>query len=286
MKNRGKKFWIMGVIRSGKYANAFYGVVDYLALPVGMLLSAPFLLRHLGVAQYGVWMLASAAVSSGGIISGSFGDAVIKYAAECRGRRDWLGITRIVRSILSINLALSGVIAIILWFTSPYIARHVVKEDSGLRILCVQSLHIGSGLLLVKSIESVFSSTLRAFETYGPTVVIATCSRVMILGSAIVLTKDGGGVVEIMTATLLISISAMLGQALALRRSFGSFSPIPSWHRETVSDVVSFGMFSCFRPYPALRLVRPIGSLLASLWALQRLHIMAYAFRRLNRFMA
>jgi O-antigen/teichoic acid export membrane protein len=78
------------------YANAFYGVADYLTLPVGMLLAAPFLLRHLGAAQYGVWLLASAAVSSGGIVSGSFGDAAIKYVGECRGRQDWPGVIRIV----------------------------------------------------------------------------------------------------------------------------------------------------------------------------------------------
>src|SRR6266404_1329314 len=90
-------------------ANAFYGVADYLALPLGMLLAAPFLLRHLGTAQYGVWILASAAVNSGGIVSGSFGDAVIKYVGDCRGRGDWPGVTRIVRTMISINLVLSGI---------------------------------------------------------------------------------------------------------------------------------------------------------------------------------
>lgn len=47
-----------------------------------MLLSAPFLLRHLGASQYGVWLLAGATVSSGGIVSGSFGDAAIKNMLE------------------------------------------------------------------------------------------------------------------------------------------------------------------------------------------------------------
>ena len=64
--------------RQRGYSNALYGVLDYLAFPLGMLLSAPFLLRHLGASQYGVWLLAGATVSSGGIVSGSFGDAAIK----------------------------------------------------------------------------------------------------------------------------------------------------------------------------------------------------------------
>lgn len=224
--------------------NAFYGVADYLALPIGMLLAAPFLLRHLGTAQYGVWILASAAVSSGGILSGSFGDAVIKYVGDCRGRRDWPGVARIVRNMVTINLALSGILAIALWYLAPYVTRHIVKANLELQTICLQSLRIGSGLLLIRSIESVFVSTLRAFETYGSTVRISICSRAAILISAIVLARGGRNVVWIMVATLFISTLGMLVQALDLRRRIGSFSLAPSWHRKTASDIAAFGAFS------------------------------------------
>ncbi len=224
--------------------NACYGVADYLTLPLGMLLAAPFLLRHLGTAQYGVWILASATVSSGGIVSGSFGDAVIKYVGNCRGRRDWPSITRIVRSMMSINLMLSGSLAIALWYMAPYVARHIVKVDPELQKICLRSLRIGSGLLLMRSIESVFISTLRAFETYGSTVRISICSRAAILASAIVLTRYGRDIVWIMVATLFISTSGTLAQALALKAKIGSFSPMPSWHRKTVVDIAAFGSFS------------------------------------------
>jgi len=143
-----------------------------------MLLAAPFLLRHLGTAQYGVWVLAGAAVSSGGIVSGSFGDAAIKYVGDCRGRGDWPGVVRIVRNMISINLALSGIVAIALWYLAPYVTRHIVNVDLELQTICLRSLRIGSGLLLMRSIESVFISTLRAFETYGSTVRISICSRI------------------------------------------------------------------------------------------------------------
>lgn len=209
-----------------------------------MLLAAPFLLKHLGTAQYGVWILAGAAVSGGGIVSSSFGDAVIKYVGECRGRRDWSGITRIVGNMISINLLLSGILAITLWFLAPYVARHVVRVDLELQGICLRSLRIGSGLLLVKSIESVFVSTLRAFETYGSTVRIAICSRIAILASAILLAAFGSNVVWILVATLIISLSGTLAQAFALRNKIGNFSPMPLWHRKTVSNIAAFGAFS------------------------------------------
>ena len=237
-----------GSLRSGTrqrgYANALYGVLDYLALPVGMLLSAPFLLKHLGTAQYGVWLLASAAVSGGGIVSGSFGDAAIKYVGECRGRQDWLGVTRIVRTMISINLALSCTLACVLWVLAPYVASHTIRANVELRTVCVMSLRIGCGLLVVKSIESVFVSTLRAFETYGSPVRIAIASRVAILTSAIFLTMWGRNVVWIMVATFLLSVLGMLAQGFALRLKIGRFSPLPLWHRDTLSAIAVFGTFS------------------------------------------
>ena len=234
----------MSATRGRDCANAFYGVADYLVLPVGMLLAAPFLLRHLGTAQYGVWVLAGAAISSGGIVSGSFGDAAIKYVGDCRGRGDGPGVMRILRNMISINLALSGILAMALWYLAPCLTRHTVKIDRELQTICLQSLRIGSGLLLIRSIESLFISTLRAFETYGSTVRISVCSRIAILTSAIVLARYGRNVVWIMAATLFISTFGTLAQALVLRMMIGKFSPIPSWHQKTVSEIAAFGTFS------------------------------------------
>jgi O-antigen/teichoic acid export membrane protein len=230
--------------RQWPYANAVYGIADYIAFPIGMLLAAPFLLKHLGTTQYGIWILASSAVSSGGIVAGSFGDAAIKYVGDCRGRQDWPGVIRIVRNMISINLMLGSVFALCLWCAAPYVTSHIIKTNLGLQMACIKALRIGSGLLLVKSIESVFISTLRAFESYGPTVRIAVCSRTAMLISAIWLTAFGHNVVWIMIATLVISILGMLGQALALQRKIGGFSLLPLWQTKTVSAIASFGTFS------------------------------------------
>ena len=54
-------------------SNATYGVLDYAAYPMAMLLAAPTLLHHLGISQYGVWVVCTAAVSTGGIIASGFG---------------------------------------------------------------------------------------------------------------------------------------------------------------------------------------------------------------------
>ena len=69
-------------------SNAAYGVLDYAAYPIAMVLSAPTLLKHLGVAQYGIWIVITAALNTGSIIASGFGDANIQYIASAINQGD------------------------------------------------------------------------------------------------------------------------------------------------------------------------------------------------------
>jgi len=233
-------------------ANGAYAVAEYVSQPFALLLSAPYLLRHMGAAQFGVWMLASSAVSGGNALSTGFGDAAIKYVAMYRGQGDALGVGRVVRGMIAINLALSGLIAIALWSLAPYAAHHMAHIDATMRLACQQSFRIGSLLLVVRSLDGVFASTLRAFERYGPPVRISICSRVAAVVAAIALAARGLGVVEIMAATLSISALAAVAQGWAVRRAAGKITLLPSLDSKTIAMIAGFGCFSWLQALSAV----------------------------------
>jgi O-antigen/teichoic acid export membrane protein len=232
--------------------NGVYAVADYVALPLGMLLAAPYLLRHLGAAQFGVWLLASAAVSSGSLVSSGFGDAAVKYVAMYRGRSDWRGVERVVRAMLATNLSLGGVCAVVLWCLAPYAVHHIPHVDPDLAPACLQAFRIGAALLAIRSIDSVFVSTLRAVERYGPAVRISVYSRAGSLVASVVLVALGFGVTGIMLATLFISSIAAVAQAVAVRIHVGKVVLLPSFHRATISMIAGFGFFSWLQALSAV----------------------------------
>ena len=92
-------------------SNSVHGMFEYLAQPVGMLIAAPILIRHLGLASYGIWLIASAAVSTGSILSSGFGDAVIQRVASLRASNDIDSMQRAVGTMLAINLVLGSTLA-------------------------------------------------------------------------------------------------------------------------------------------------------------------------------
>src|ERR1700761_9105739 len=106
-------------------SNAAYSVFDYLSYPAGMLIVAPIAIRNLGVAQYGVWMVANAALSIGSIVASGFGDANIRYVSIARSAGDHTGLMRSVRGAMGIHVALGVAIALLAWTLSPFGVDHV-----------------------------------------------------------------------------------------------------------------------------------------------------------------
>lgn len=225
--------------------NALYGAAEYVALPLTMLVATPFLLHRLGLVQFGLWMLASAAVTSSNLISTGFGDAALKYAAMYRGERS--GSNRFEHTIrvnVTINLALGGILAIVLWFASPLAVGHIFKIDLPLRSDAVAAFRIGSVILLFRCVESVLTGALRAHERYSPAVQISVASRAAIVLAACVLVWRGYGIVAIMAATLCVVASSVMAQTVVVRTLIARIWPVPSFDRAAFTEVFRFGCFS------------------------------------------
>jgi O-antigen/teichoic acid export membrane protein len=240
--------WLDGLRRSRNFrdsaGNAFYSVAEYIAQPISMLLAAPFLVHKLGLQQYGIWMLVSAILGSMGILSTGFGDATVKYVSAYRGQNNLPGVQRTIRATLSINMFLGGIFGILVWLIAPFSVEHIFKIEPMFHLASIQAIRISAVILLLRSVESVFVSTLRAYERYGPPVKLNIFLRCIVVISAVVLAALGRGVVAIMAATLIWSALIVMLQAVAARRVVGALSLFPTFAQPALAEVFSFGCFS------------------------------------------
>ena len=225
-------------------ANAGWGVLDYAAYPIGMLLVAPIVLRNMGAAQYGIWSFATAAVSMGSIIAAGFGDANIQHVASRRGmgRPDLL--LRTVRCMISINLVLGTTIALFTWVLAPYAARHVVPSNAALQTGCLWSLRLACILIWLRTLESVCISTQRAFERYGPAVRTSLIARLVSLVAAAALTYFTHNVAVLLGAAVVSNVIGTLLQYVQLRKLLDADSLTPILDRAAIKALLGFGVFS------------------------------------------
>lgn len=189
-------------------------------------------------------MLATAAITASGSIATGFGDGALKYAASYRSTHDRKRLEATLRVNLSINLVLGGGLAVLLWFVSPFAVHNLFKIEAPLQPAAVTVFRVGSAVLFLRSIESVFIAALRAHERYGPSVRINVLSRTAIVVTACLLVSQGLGIVAMMVATLVIVIVSMLLQAAAARIIINPLSLLGPISSASFSEVYRFGCYS------------------------------------------
>lgn len=223
--------------------NAAYGILDYASYPIGMLLVAPIILHRLGGSEYGLWMIATAVISAGGIIASGFCDANIQRVAHLRGTREFSLMPHTVRSMLGINLVLGLVLAVGGWIAAPYAAPHIAVSHVTPSRECLISLRIASVLILVRAVETVSVSTQRAFEQYRSTVQISTAARLLTLGSAAALALAGQRTVSILVATAVFLVLGAYLQFRQLRKFLGPVSLWPRFQPKETRVLLGLGVF-------------------------------------------
>jgi O-antigen/teichoic acid export membrane protein len=200
------------------FGNAIYGALDYACYPVGMLLLAPVVLRHLGPAEYGLWMVATSVVSGGAIIASGFCDAGIQRLSKMHARSQPAQIENCAGSLLALTFTLSVSIAAILWIAAPSFASRLASDHAFSVAEGTTALRIASILVLVRAVEAVPVSIQRAFLQYGPSVRINVAVRFATLGMAAVLSITGSRVIQILSYSLGIMIVGLFFQFWNVRR--------------------------------------------------------------------
>jgi O-antigen/teichoic acid export membrane protein len=223
--------------------NAGYGVLDYVSYPIGMLIVAPIVLHRLGAAEYGLWMVATAVISAGGIIASGFCDASIQRVAHLRGAGEFKIMPQTIQSMLGINITLGLALGICVWIAAPYAAPHIATSSLTSASECLISIRIASVLIPLRAFESVFIGAQRAFERYRGTVQISTYIRLLTLGTAAVLALAG-----LRTPSILVATGAFLAlggwmQFRNLRKSLATVSPLPKWQSNEIHILLKRGVF-------------------------------------------
>ena len=224
--------------------NAAYGVLDYASYPLAMLVVAPIVLHKLGAYEYGLWTIATAVVSTGGIVASGFTDANIQRVARLRGTGAVDSMAHAVRSMLGINLVLGSVLAAGVAFAAPLAARSVTVSHPDRLHECLISLWIASVLILVRAIESVCVSTQRAFEQYRQSVQINTAVRWFTLGSAAALVLLGQRTVSILVVTAVSLMAGTWMQFLQARKLLGHAALWPVFQPHETRILLGFGVFT------------------------------------------
>jgi len=224
--------------------NAAFSAADYLLAPLLMILAAPFLVSRLGLDRYGIWVLVNALVGTAAVVPLGLGDATVRFVSSYRGRGGQDGVIRVIRSTLTVSLLLGVLVAIVVIVSAPWLAAAVFKISSPDHELATRAIQLAGVALVIRSVDSVFLSTLRAYERYDLAAGVAMAVRIANIAAAVLLVILGYGVVQILLGTLAVTTLGTLTQATLSRRLVEGLSLRPLLDRAALREVFGFGMYS------------------------------------------
>lgn len=224
-------------------SNFTYGVLDYAAYPIGMLIVAPFILRNLGVAQYGIWTVAASVVNIGSVVASGFGDAGTQRIASRISSGRQHEVASVVRAAMGIHLILGLLSAAAIWCVAPVLADRLAMHDSALRSTSIACIRLAGALTAIRAIEAVCISTQKAYQRYGPALRTSIAGRLLSLAAAAALASRGESVTTIMATAAALTGAALAVQAWGLQRLVGD--PIAPAYEDSMSrDLLRFGVFT------------------------------------------
>jgi O-antigen/teichoic acid export membrane protein len=211
-----------GVARSGLWA-----IGGQLSVLAAALIAAPFTIRLLGPARYGLWSLLQSVLGYFRIADLGMATASTKFAADRYAHGDSAGEATVIWTALAVTVTLTGAAALAAGIAAPFLVSQVLHVRSSLRPDAVLAFRLVSAAAVAYAVSASVSTPQQVRLRWG-SLTVATSGPVVlqIAGAPVVLAVTAGGlpaVAALMTAAG--AAAAILNFAVGVRLQPGLRRP-------------------------------------------------------------
>lgn len=220
---------------------ASWSVAEQAVSPLLMIALTPFLLKQLGVDQYGLWMLAMAFIGLGQLASVGAGTAVIKHvSADLKTGKETDAVATI-RAALAIVLVAGGGVVLVASITAPLVAKLFFSKMGNVDVVA-RLIVLGFVLMLVQELDNVFASSLRAAQRFDLSAKVEFVTRIAWGCGVVVLASQYQSATVVLSGVLILSTIKSAFKAHQVNRLFAVDNcHIPLFDRFYIKRVADFG---------------------------------------------
>ncbi len=211
-----------GVARSGLWA-----IGGQLSVLGATLIAAPFTIRLLGPARYGLWSLLQSVLGYFRIADLGMATASTKFAADRYARGDSAGEATVIWTALAVTVMLTGAAALAAGIAAPFLVSQVLHVRSSLRPDAVLAFRLVSAAAVAYAVSASVSTPQQVRLRWG-SLTVATSGPVVlqIAGAPVVLAVTAGGLPAVAALmTVAGAAAAILNFAVGARLQPGLRRP-------------------------------------------------------------
>jgi O-antigen/teichoic acid export membrane protein len=205
--------------------------------------TAPFMIRHLGVSQYGVFALI--AIISGVVsnLEFGFGHATIRFLAHARASDDAEAEQAVLSNSLLVFLPASLCAGVLVYLGAPFIVQNLAHGPSRLHYVFLNAIRISALVLVFSFLSSLIASSLQALGRFkflihmnlvGGTVVSLTSISIVVCGGNLVAVLIG----EVITLGLGTAVQLLVLANATVARL------VPRLYRAKFAEMLSYSGYT------------------------------------------
>ena len=216
--------------------NPTWAVLEHASNPLLILLVTPWFLHRLGSELYGNWMLMTAAVAFGAILSTGTSAATIKSVSAAIGRQSIVGIKHAVNASLAVAISGGAILAFLVFLFFKLGASTFLREMGETELVTLTGV-AAAALIWLEQVDHAVSSAIKGAEKFREAATVEILSKVLQTTAAagILLIAPN---LQALYLTLGVTAVLRLTAKVALVRRLLAIRPYPSFHR--VASILHF----------------------------------------------
>jgi O-antigen/teichoic acid export membrane protein len=162
------------------------------------LLTVPFLIRFLGIQEYGVWSLVQAVFALMTMSEAGISVAASVFLSKDLAKNDFSEAGRTLTFLLSSAVLLSAALGLFLWIAGPVIVRPLAAFGSAERADAGRALQIAGLAVSVFILQRTLVGVEQAFDRYAAINALELCQSVLANVGLLVVAWLGGRTIAMM----------------------------------------------------------------------------------------
>jgi O-antigen/teichoic acid export membrane protein/glycosyltransferase involved in cell wall biosynthesis len=216
-----------------------------LAVNLGLgIVLLPFTVRHLGTADYGLWMLVASLTYYFQVLDLGYGNGVVRHVVDADARGDITGVNNILSTFVVVYAGLglltaAGTIGLIFWAVPNFPHLSALEIRRGQLLLAIMGLRIAVGFPM-----TVFGAVTTARQRFALNNAVAIVVALVNGLATYIVLVSGHGLVALVATTTAVGLASYAGYAWTARRAFPDLRLRPSsFNPRLVRDVTSFSLY-------------------------------------------
>jgi len=179
------------------------------------LIAAPFLIRLLGPASYGLWAILLLVTNWASYADMGMGIASTKFGAGYYTRGDPQGESSVIWTALGLIAVTTGCVATAIALAAHSVLADLLHVESGLMTAGTVALRVGCAIFVLQSVAAIVNTPQVVRLRWRQWIVLTTSVNLLgTVGAPVVLAVFGGGVTTVAVVNLAASVLLVAGNLL------------------------------------------------------------------------